>query len=167
MQSSFHPIMQNIFENQLNKRKKEFNEIEKFFEQEDFRNVYNFLKTKFQVTFKLMGESNSEYLTYFYMKQNPALLMGKKSYGENFPEFLVSIPELENFQYLFFIARLDWYWFAFDGARPNITLPLGTLKSWGSLARGEDQIEIEIDLALRETLEVVKINNSFEIRVKK
>lgn len=131
---------------------------------EGFLKVNNLLKNKFQVLFKLMGEANFKNLSYEYFKYNPIHSSKMDSYGKTFPDFIASLTQLSNFKYLKWLAKLDWFWFNPIEEGQTIQLPKGTLSSWSSVLKAEDNIEIWIDESIIENLRVEKNGSQISLK---
>ncbi len=162
MQNSYYQIAQMFSRKATLKQFDEmFHQPEKEdprFQDDFFIKVFIEMKEKFQVSFKFIGEENFKILVYEYLRNVP---YQNDDYGHLFPEFIGQIPVLEQMRYLKWIAKLDWFWFADN--KESITLPKGTLNSWGNLQRDEEQIQIEIDESVMERLVVKKFGNEFKI----
>jgi hypothetical protein len=167
MENNYNPIAAQILKLETGKRSKLFqNEIaleRQIFEDEFFLKAANNLSKKYQVVQKLLGEDNFNSIVLRFIATNPLQSSSEKKYGHNFAEFLISLEELHRFDFLYFLAQLDWYWYSETKDGPNIVFPKGTLKSWGSLIREEQDIKIDIDITKRETLKIIKTNNEFQI----
>jgi len=125
--------------------------------------VFNILKEKFQVIYKLFGEESFELISHEYFLINPAHLATKDNYGKSFPEFLDSIEQLQNYSYVKWLARLDWFWFSRENSLESFHLPKGTLNSWASIYKGLDSIDIFIDESVMEKLEIKLNGNQYSI----
>ena len=58
---------------------------------------------------------------------------------------------------------LDWFWYSSHSPKQRIQLPKGTLKSWGNILRGEDQLDIELDELELEVLSIQKNGKEYKI----
>jgi hypothetical protein len=167
MENNYNPIAAQILKLETGKRSKLFqNEIaleRQIFEDEIFLKAINNLKNKFQVVAKLLGDENFNSVVLRFIATNPLQSSNPNKYGHNFAEFLISLDELSRFDFLYFLAQLDWYWFTENEAGPNIVFPKGTLKSWASLISEGAEINIDIDITKRETLKILKQNNEYQI----
>ena len=167
MQNTYNPIAAQVAKLENAKRSSLFmREIDidhSRFEDDGFRRVFDFLKSKFEITYQLLGDNNFKTLVFDFIQTNPIQSAKSEKFGQNFPDFLGSIPQMKSFYFIKYIAMLDWFWFITDSPRATIQLPKGTLKSWGSVARGEDAINIEIDESEVETLSIKKSGKEYSI----
>jgi len=167
MQNTYNPIAAQVAKLENAKRSNLFLQNMSIdydhFENEGFVKVFDSLKEKFEITYELLGDANFKTLVLSFLKTNPVQSAKSEKFGKNFPEFLGSVPEMKSFYFIKYIAMLDWFWFITDSPRDTIRLPKGTLHSWGSVARGEDAINIMIDESEVEILCVQKNGKEYSI----
>lgn len=130
---------------------------------EKFRQVYTILRNKYQVIYKLFGEDNFKKLSYEYFKYNPVQSAKIDAYGKTFSDFIGNFPQLAEFKYLKWIAKLDWFWFSPVDEGTTIQLPKGTLSSWASVYKDQALIDILIDESIIENLQIQKIGKEIKI----
>ena len=68
------------------------------------------LADMYPVIKRLVGESAFRMLATAYVRDYPPMNRALLLYGENFPQFLASIPELSGLAYLPDVARLEYAW---------------------------------------------------------
>ncbi len=130
-----------------------------------FQKIIDILKERFLVLYKLVGEDNFNKLVHEYFKYNPLQSASSDEYGKSFPHFLQIMDEVESYPYLVCLAELDWFWSMEKNSGLVKSFPKGTLKSWGSIYKGLDQIEIQINLKEKENLSIIGQGNEFTIKV--
>lgn len=166
MQNTYHPIAAQLAKLENAKRSNLFYQElrnDDIFEDEFFKKLFIDLKEKFEITYSLLGDKNFKTLILLYSQTNPVQSAPKGKYGHNFADFLGTVEHIKSFYFIKYIAMLDWFWFITDSPKARIQLPKGTLKSWGSIAKGLDQIEIEIDESEVETLSIQKTGKEYQI----
>lgn len=136
---------------------------QEIYNNEKFNQIYSLLKDKFQVVYKLFGEKNFRLLTLEYFKYNPIQSAKMETYGRSFPDFLGNLPQLNQYRYMKWIAKLDWFWFNPVNDGETIQLPKGTLISWASIYKEQDSIDIEIDESIIENLQIQKEGKEIKI----
>lgn len=144
---------------------KHFNEFEvdnqKYLEK-DFLIALELLKKSYPATFKLFGETNFKKLTYMFCKYYPYNHSDLKKYGKKLPDFLAALPSLNEYVFLKWIAKVDWFWTQHDEV--DMIAPLGTHISWKSVMRNDKDIEIDIDEHHLEKLTLQKNGNEYLIK---
>lgn len=170
MNNSYHHIAHQILKNE---RAKNYDmelsseeQAQKKLNNEQFEQVYLHLKSKYIALHRLFGQANFVNICYEYFKYNPVQSAKKESYGKSFPEFLDSLSEVEDFEFLPWIAKLDWFWTTSRDEGIEIELPKGTLVSWASAYKGQEQLSISLDTRISETLGIKKVGNEYSIVVK-
>lgn len=71
-------------------------------------NLINALKDSYPVVFDLLGEAYFRQAAKVYIKQYPSQSGDLNQYGEYFADFLQTLPDIQNFNYVVDIARLEW-----------------------------------------------------------
>ena len=135
----------------------------KSYDDESFIEICDILRSHYEVMFKLLGEENFKLLTLNFIRLDPTLSVNSKNYGITFSEFLGNTPELDEYLYIKFVAKLDWFWSMRFSEKNLLVLPKGTLESWGHLNRDEDDIQIDINYQQDETLKIEKLGNQYSI----
>lgn len=134
------------------------------FDDDNFLKAFNHLKKHFQVLFKFVGEENFKLLVLKYLYDYTKYSVTDLRLGLDFPVFLASHEELQDYPFLQHIASLDWFWYTQKPDGQTITLPMGTLSSWTNLSSDNDQIDIQFDFNDTETLTMVVENNEYKIK---
>lgn len=165
MNNTYHTIAEQILKIENARRNSIFQKTvqDNRFEDEYFIRAYTLLKERYCAVFTLFGERNFKEVVYIFTKTNPLHAFKEIKYGYNFPDFLASLDEMQNFYFVRFIAMLDWFWFSAASPKTKIQLPKGTLKSWGTIIRGEDLVNIELNEIELETLSIQKNGKEYKI----
>jgi hypothetical protein len=167
MENSYHQIIEQITKNERSKHYNLFlhdaGEEQQIYNNQKFLQIYNLLKDKYQVVFRLFGEDNFKYLAYEYFKFNPVQSAKLQNYGQSFSELLGTLDQLSQYKYLQWIAKLDWFWFNPVHEGDRIDLPVGTLQSWASIYKDQPEVDIQIDESITETLQIQKIGKETQI----
>ena len=137
--------------------------LNQFHNDENFLNVFDKLKYSYQVTYQLIGDENFKLLAVQYMQLNPIQTINNKNYGKSFPQFLASLRDISEFNFLQYIAQLDWYWIHENENSDILEVPEGTLRSWSSIQSENDQIHIELSIDDNEYLKIEKIDGETKI----
>jgi hypothetical protein len=167
MFNTYNNIAHQLFTNNPGKIYLSENEdlLHQFENDPNFLKVLNSLKATYQVTYSLVGDENFKILTVKYMQLNPAHTINGIHYGRSFPEFLINIKELENLNYIAYIAKLDWYWIHETTESDELILPQGTLNAWTCLLKDNEEIKIELDFNEMENIKIQKLGNETSIVV--
>lgn len=167
MANSYYQIAGQINKDERSKHYNIFlndaDEAQEMLNNEQFRHIYSVLRNKYQVIYKLFGEENFKRLSFEYFKYNPVQSVKLENYGKSFGDFIGSLPQLSEYKYLKWIAKLDWFWFNPVEEGSTIQLPKGTLNSWASIYKDQNSIEILIDEAIIENLQIQKIGKEIQI----
>jgi hypothetical protein len=82
-----------------------------------FISLTDVLRSLFPAVDKLVGAAFFDFVAHQFIRQNPSVKGDLHVYGQQFPEFLHSLEQLNELVYLPDIARIDWAWHTvFHGA---------------------------------------------------
>lgn len=168
MENSYYQITQQISKDERSKHYNIFlhdaEEVQLIQNNEKFRQIESLLRTKYQVIFKLFGDKNFRFIAFEYFKYNPIQSSKLESYGKSFSDFIGSMDQLSDYRYLKWMAKLDWFWFD-PSLEPgdSIQLPKGTLTSWASVYKNQNNIDIQIDESIIENLQIKKVGTEIQI----
>ncbi|MFT6631858.1 MAG: hypothetical protein ACJAS4_001819 [Bacteriovoracaceae bacterium] len=169
MENSYHHIAHQLLKNEKSKNYgiylSDEDQSQEKLNNEQFEQVYELLKDKYIVIHRLFGKANFVNICYEYFRYNPVQSSKKQNYGRTFPEFLDSMSEVEEHSFVPWLAKLDWFWTNCRELNEEIKLPKGTLNSWASVYKDQDEIDIAIDSRISETLAIKKVGNEYSIVV--
>lgn len=169
MENSYYQIAQQVLKDERSKHYDVFlqtsDEGQEKFNNEKFIDVFRILKNKHQIIYKLFGDLNFKILAYEYFLYNPVQSSTQDKYGKNFSEFLGSLEQLEELNYIKWLAKLDWFWFNERNHNDSIALPKGTLSSWGNIHKDEHFISIAVDESIIENVVIKKAGKEIALVV--
>ena len=87
------------------------------------------LNNRYPVFAKAVGESNFRFFSQLYLKANPPAEPDIDRYGADFAEFIAGRRELEEYQILYWLAKLDEFWYG-GHVGEKMECPKGTFQSW-------------------------------------
>ncbi|OUR99660.1 hypothetical protein A9Q84_01155 [Halobacteriovorax marinus] len=122
----------------------------KYYKNNYLYNHLDHLGNAYKAVKVILGEGNFQYFARLFLLSTPPKMTDMNQYGAGFSEFLGERAELENIQYLFQIARLDWFWFA--QTEDEISIPQGIYQLWNAFLDGSDISEIEVDETIIEKI---------------
>ncbi len=126
------------------------------FNNESFLKIFTLMQKKYQVVARLVGEDNFQIICYQYFKFNPIQSASSSEYGATFPRFLASLEQLQDFKFLPWLAKVDWFWFCKKDSHESLIAPKGTLSSWANVYKDLPQIDV---LLLENEFEEIRISS--------
>ncbi len=131
---------------------------------EKFLEVYEILKSKFKVVYMLFGEKNFQAIAFEYFQYNPVQSAVSKEYGFSFPKFLSELEQLQDFTFIKWLARVDWFWSTEKNSGKELVIPKGTLNSWANVYKDLPQVDIMLSENEGETIYIEKDGNHYSIK---
>ncbi len=167
MNQSYYQISQQLIRNAKSRNYDLFNfdpqASQEHLNDKKFQDAFNLLKEKYHVIYKLFGEENFNIICYEYFLYNPGHSASLDKYGHTFAEFLGNLGELEDFHFLKWLAKLDWFWYERERGKNQIQLPKGTLSSWVNIFSDTDALDILIDESIMECVRIEKSGNQYQM----
>jgi hypothetical protein len=133
---------------------------------EKFQEIFNLLKDKYKVVYKLFGEENFQAVSFEYYQYNPLHSAIIKDYGMSFPNFLENLEQLADYSFIKWLARVDWFWSSEKHNNKELTVPKGTLHSWANLYKDLPLVDIMLSENEGETIYIEQVGNQFSIKLR-